>query len=247
MRSRRVSSREAKERTLTRTRFFKPLVATMAAAALIAGVTFVARGREATAALQYPVADHFLDGLAISLAFPGASPPGANRWLCRSTAHPRPVVLVHGTVENQTNNWQAASATLANNGYCVFSLNYGGRLLSPLGATGDIARSARELATFIDIVRTRTGAAEVDIVGHSQGGMMPRYYLKNLGGAAKVNTLVGLAPSSHGTDLGGLVDALAPIPGATEILELACEACSQQLVGSSFLTALNAGATPWPA
>ena len=37
------------------------------------------------------------------------------------------------------------------------------------------------------------------MVGHSQGGMMPRYYLKFLGGAAKVDDLVGLAPSNHGT------------------------------------------------
>ena len=36
--------------------------------------------------------------------------------------------------------------------------------------------------------------------GHSQGGMMPRYYLKFLGGASKVDDLVGLAPSNHGTD-----------------------------------------------
>jgi triacylglycerol esterase/lipase EstA (alpha/beta hydrolase family) len=53
-------------------------------------------------------------------------------------------------------------------------------------------------------VLTATGAAKVDIVGHSQGGMMPRYYIRFLGGAATVHTLVGLAPSSHGTTIGGL-------------------------------------------
>ena len=34
--------------------------------------------------------------------------------------------------------------------------------------------------------------------------MMPRYYLKFLGGAAFVNRLVALAPSNHGTTLDGL-------------------------------------------
>ena len=48
----------------------------------------------------------------------------------------------------------------------------------------------------------QTGASKVDIVGHSQGGMMPRYYVKNLGGAAKVDDLIGLSPSNHGTDAG---------------------------------------------
>ena len=46
--------------------------------------------------------------------------------------------------------------------------------------------------------------------------MMPRYYLKFLGGAAKVHTLVGLAPSNHGTDLDGHRSRWPPIfPGAT--------------------------------
>ena len=37
------------------------------------------------------------------------------------------------------------------------------------------------------------------MVGHSQGGMMPRYYIKFLGGLDKVDDLVGLVPSNHGT------------------------------------------------
>ena len=40
----------------------------------------------------------------------------------------------------------------------------------------------------------------MSLVGHSQGGMMPRYYLKFLGGVGKVDDLVGLVPSNHGTD-----------------------------------------------
>ena len=41
------------------------------------------------------------------------------------------------------------------------------------------------------------------MVGHSQGGMMPRYYLKFLGGTAFVDDLVGMAPSNHGTTIAG--------------------------------------------
>ena len=41
------------------------------------------------------------------------------------------------------------------------------------------------------------------MVGHSQGGMMPRYYIKFLGGAEIVEDLVGLAPSNHGTSSTG--------------------------------------------
>ncbi len=89
-----------------------------------------------------------------------------------------------------------------------------------------------------------TGAAKVDLVGHSQGGMMPRYYLKFLGGAEKVHTLVGLSPSNHGTTVDGLMSLLALLPGGPEsgALELACgPSCEEQFQGSAFLTNLNAG------
>src|SRR5689334_19409702 len=124
---------------------------------------------------------------------PTASPPGANDWSCQpSAAHPRPVVLVHGTFADMSNSWQAISPLLKNNGYCVFALNYGD--YNGSGAIGvygvdDIPTSAAELNAFVDKVLATTGAAEVDLVGHSQGGMMPRYYLEYLGGAAEVHTL----------------------------------------------------------
>ena len=38
-----------------------------------------------------------------------------------------------------------------------------------------IDQSADKLAAFIDEVRTKTGAAKVSLVGHSQGGMLGRY------------------------------------------------------------------------
>jgi triacylglycerol esterase/lipase EstA (alpha/beta hydrolase family) len=86
-------------------------------------------------------------------------------------------------------------------------------------------------------------AHKVDLVGHSQGGMMPRYYLKFLGGASKVNALVGLAPSNHGTTLDGLNALTTLVPGASN---QPCPACSEQMTGSAFLTKLNAGGDTVP-
>ncbi|RCG20987.1 alpha/beta fold hydrolase [Sphaerisporangium album] len=174
------------------------------------------------------------------------SPQGANDWTCApSAAHPRPVVLVHGTFANMALNWPSLSPGLKRRGYCVFALNYGGTPGAVVQGTGDIARSAGQLSAFVDRVLAATGAAKVDIVGHSQGGMMPRYYLKFLGGAAKVRKLVGITPSNHGTSLSGLV-ALGDLLGITGPIVAACPACGQQIAGSDFLAALNSGGESVP-
>jgi triacylglycerol esterase/lipase EstA (alpha/beta hydrolase family) len=194
-----------------------------------------------------PVPYSFAAGLAAELAAPGSSPPGSNDFGCRpSAAHPYPVVLVHGTFATMTESWQALSPLLKNAGYCVFALDYGGAPGGLIQAYGPIETSAAQLSAFVDRVRAATGATRVDLVGHSQGGMMPRYYIKNLGGRAYVHTLVGLAPSNHGTDLDGLSGLLSVLPGGSAFVGTACPACTQQIVGSAFLTALNAGGDTVP-
>jgi triacylglycerol esterase/lipase EstA (alpha/beta hydrolase family) len=158
------------------------------------------------------------------------------------------VILVHGTFEDMSNNWQALSPLLYDSGYCVFALNYGsygGSGQLGIYGTGDIAQSAQQLASFVTRVLSSTGAGKVDLVGHSQGGMMPRYYLRFLGGGSKVHTLVGLAPSNHGTTLDGLF-TIANFLGASSFFGVLCPACEQQDVGSAFLTNLNAGAETVP-
>jgi triacylglycerol esterase/lipase EstA (alpha/beta hydrolase family) len=209
----------------------------LVAAGLCSGVFAASAG-----AAPLPVVYDSADGFAH--ASPTASPPGANDWSCKpSAAHPYPVVLVHGTFEDMADNWQALSPLLYDHGYCVFALNYGsynGSGAIGVYGTGPIENSAAQLASFINRVLRATGASQVDIVGHSQGGMMPRYYLKFLGGAAKVNTLVGLAPSNHGTTLDGLFTLAGLIPGANAAL-VDCPACAEQETGSPFMVKLNSG------
>ncbi|MEV6686623.1 alpha/beta fold hydrolase [Streptomyces sp. NPDC051130] len=173
---------------------------------------------------------------------------GWNDWTCKpSAAHPRPVVLVHGTLGNSVDNWLGFAPYLVHRGYCVYSLDYGqipGQ--SFFNGLGPIDKSAVQLGTFVDRVLASTGAAKTDIVGHSQGGMMPRQYLKFLGGAAKVNALVGLAPDNHGTTLSGLTQLLPYFPGAEDLISSATPGLADQIVGSSFVTNLNAGGDTVP-
>ncbi len=159
----------------------------------------------------------------------GTPPPGANIPCEPSAQRPYPVVLVHGTFETMDQNWAVLSPRLKEKGYCVFALNYGNRGLN------DIRDSARELGVFVDNVLAYTGAEKVSLVGHSQGGMMPRYWIKNLGGKTKVEDMIGIAPSNYGTEI-EQVDfrALLGIPSP-------CRACEQQAAGSEFIRDLNRG------
>jgi len=208
----------------------------------------------AAAAPRYPVGTA-ATGYAVELTDPTSSPPGVNIWTCKpSASHPYPVVLLPGTLYNIADSWQALGPILADDGYCVYGLSYGPDALTKLtggriSAVGEIGKSATELAAFVKRVRKSTGAAQVDIVGWSQGGMLPRQYLEFDGGAAYVHDLVGLAPSSHGTTLDGLfalinADTLIGLPATTTLAD--CPACTEQEVGSSFLQRLNAGGDTVP-
>ncbi|MEU5088745.1 alpha/beta fold hydrolase [Streptomyces sp. NPDC021356] len=139
-------------------------------------------------------------------------PPDAQR--------PCPVVLVHGTLGDRQYIWREAVPALKAAGHRVFRLNYGELPTLPrLYGLADIRLSTRELAAFVDRVLADTGAAQVDLVGHSQGGMIPLYYLKSLGGAGKVRRVVGIAPSSHGVTVEGLTALVRQAVGVRDIVE----------------------------
>ena len=197
---------------------------------------------------SYPVSYNFaLDVLSNGQR---ASAPGANQWKCKpSKAHPRPVVLVHGTGGNAATNWGTYSALLANRGYCVFALTYGvvPETTKPvaLGGMDRIEVSARQLAAFVTKVRRATRAAKVDLLGHSQGTLMPNYYVRFLGGSKFVKRYVSLAPLWHGvggdnatlrTPLAVFGDGSMPI----------CKACNQMGAGSAFMTKMRSGRLAHP-
>jgi triacylglycerol esterase/lipase EstA (alpha/beta hydrolase family) len=217
-------------------------VAVVAALVLGAG-TVQAAEREPTG----PVQPTILTAALYSLGAPTAAPPGTNDWDCKpGDRHPNPVLLSNGTTANAYENWANLSQKLAGAGYCVFAANFGGTPGTFLQTVGPIADTAKALAAFGDKVLRATGAQKLDVVGHSQGGMNIRYWIKNLGGAGKISRLVGLSPSNHGTDLFGLLSTLERIPGVPAALGTVCQACHEQAVGSAFLTSLNAGGETVP-
>ncbi|MFJ8886396.1 esterase/lipase family protein [Streptomyces sp. NPDC102402] len=190
-----------------------------------------------------------------SVDHPDAPPRGANDWNCVPGArHPRPVVLVHGTYENASSNWSALSPRLRAEGYCVFAVNFGAPRGDVNKGRAAVPRSADEVARFVDRVLDRTGARQVDMVGHSQGGgILPRYYLKFAGGAVpgeparnKVHHLIGIAPANHGSTVSGLATLAQRLRILAPAAEFGGQALADQTIGSPVNRRLDAGGDTMP-
>ncbi|HET9140366.1 esterase/lipase family protein [Actinophytocola sp.] len=145
-----------------------------------------------------------------------------------AAAAPDPVIIVNGTF-GPAFFYEPLAARLRHDGYRVAIFE-----LTNLG-TGDIANTARDLNAFADRVRAQTGAARVDLVAHSQGGLVARQYIKFLGGSSEVDSLVSLGAPHYGT----VVANIAAFFGLGNCLGVV--ACQQMAAGSAFLNNLNAG------
>ncbi|MGW1058242.1 esterase/lipase family protein [Micromonospora rubida] len=142
---------------------------------------------------------------------PNRPPPGANDPSVRPTEeHPRPVLLLHAFMSNQSFNFQAGAPFLRNHGYCVFTMNWGkprwaGRFDVPFQGNDDLTRSAEQLAAEVERIKKLTGVPKIDLVGHSGGGgLLMQYYLNVLDGYPNVDKAVSIAPSNHGVSFSTL-------------------------------------------
>jgi triacylglycerol lipase len=151
--------------------------------------------------------------IVVGAALTGGDTGGSTQT---EAAEINPVVLVHG--------WNGSASSMATlksrfeaSGRQAFSLTLPGQ---------NNVTNAQALATFINNVKAQTGAAKVDLVGHSMGGLSTRYYIKSLGGGANVAQYVSLGSPQYG-------------------LFLACflgtNSGGQMCTWSSFLRALNSG------
>jgi palmitoyl protein thioesterase len=146
-----------------------------------------------------------------------APAPGANPQLPAPGADRPPAVLLHGFVDNRS-VFVLLRRSLARHGWRHLEcLNY-----SPL--TCDIRTAAELLGRHIEEICARTGRSEVDIVGHSLGGLIARYYVQCLGGDHRVRTLVTLGTPHSGTSVAPLASAHPIVrqmrPGSAVIEEL---------------------------
>ncbi|KAF9938403.1 hypothetical protein BGZ65_012942 [Modicella reniformis] len=173
-----------------------------------------------------------------------------NNYDCKLTAaHPRPVVLIHGTAHS-VDSWETFAPVLIKRGYCVFGMTYGKYKNIPIfGGLAPIEDNAKEVGDFINNVLAKMKVSQVDVVGHSQGGILARYWIKYLDGAGKVYRHVGISPINHGTTLSGII-TLGKAVGLWDPLQSSFDSVApslyQMMTNSTFMQKLNAGGDTVP-
>ncbi len=103
-----------------------------------------------------------------------------------------PLLLIHGFLGTRGSMY-LLERRLVEDGFLVVSFNIG------VFNVRDIRRSAFMIHRKIDRILAETPAKKIDILGHSMGGLIGLYYVKKLGGAARVRRLIMMGTPVHGT------------------------------------------------
>lgn len=179
----------------------------------------------------------------VGLADKDALPAGAN-YVDPTAArrHPNPVILVHGLDDNAASAWQSLAPLLRNTGFNVWAFTFGRYTpTDEAGGLADIRDSARELQAHVAAVLAATGARRVDLVGHSEGGVIIAWYVNELGGDRFVGNVVDL-----GVPNAGLADTDGLNLSVTDVVGHPAPAVDQLDEQSPFFAALRAAGPTRP-
>jgi len=139
-----------------------------------------------------------------------------------------PVLLIHGFLGTRGSMY-LLERRLVEDGFVVVSFNIGTLNVR------DIRRSAFLIHRKIERILAQTPSQRIDILGHSMGGLIGLYYIKKLGGHARVRKLIMM-----GTPVRGTWSALAGVL----TLGLWSTSSWQLLPRSRFLDELAQGSMP---
>jgi triacylglycerol lipase len=113
-----------------------------------------------------------------------------------------PVLLIHGVLGQDFLYWNLFRSRLEDDGFTVREVSLPGMLL------GDMPTAALFLQRHIEIQLGMLRAKRLDVIAHSAGGLVLRYYLKNLEGTKRVRRAVFLGTPHKGTALTNLMPLL---------------------------------------
>jgi len=141
---------------------------------------------------------------AIALFVLGIGGVASAEGILTKEGHKDPVVLVHGYMGSTLGMlsvdvyWGYYITRLKIDGYDVYWIAL------PDAALTDVRKSAAKLRDFVDNVLAKTGKPKVDIICHSEGGLVSRYYIKNFEGGNKVDDLFFLSTPHRGTTVASI-------------------------------------------
>jgi triacylglycerol lipase len=149
----------------------------------------------------------------------------------------RPLVLVAGLMQDAA-TFATLSKALKAEGFDVTLY------VPPNLGMGDINDYASQLAKTVSDVVRRTGAKQVDLIGHSEGGLTARRYVQKTENAP-VHTLISMGSPQQGTEVLDLTGGLL-VDSVLKGFTAASVAFQQMTVGSLFLVDLNEQSDPTP-
>jgi triacylglycerol lipase len=155
----------------------------------------------------------FAAAIAICVAAAAAAPA--------SSLAQDPILFVHGYVESAS-LWNTMISRFEKDGYASSYLS----AYTYNTSQSNKVDAEKEVKSHVESLLKATGATKVDIVAHSMGSLNSRWYIKFLGGEAKVDDWVSLGGPNHGTETANACFSTS---------------CVEMRVGSTFLKELNAG------
>lgn len=120
----------------------------------------------------------------------------------------RPVFIIHGYAATKNSPWvETLRRRFIESGYdnsivYVMDLSRGG---IPGTCIDSPQQYAEEVEERIDSILEDKSFEEVDMIAHSMGGLVARWYVEELGGSENVNKLITLATPHRGTEMASLV------------------------------------------
>lgn len=143
---------------------------------------------------------------AVSVALSAARPVGfvGLPVSVRRPRGPRPIIVVHGYAMNRANFLPLTRRLVAAGLGPVYGFEY--------WTLGKASAAARALGEYVERVCERSGAERVDIIGHSMGGIVGRYYATLGGpsagsgrsGADRIAHLITVGTPHQGTDVSAI-------------------------------------------
>lgn len=123
--------------------------------------------------------------------------------------HESPVLYIHG-VTSRSRAFRPNAERLRDEGFWVWGYDYGDMFAPGFYGMGNLDSIIEDVHANVDHVLEQTGAKQLDIVAHSQGGLMTKLFIAN-GGAPRVRRVVAMGANFHGTDVRGRATRFAPL------------------------------------